>query len=58
MSYLNITFYVHNGCIVRKKINKYLVFIINLYIYLGLKIKQRPLLQNLFPDSLGPSLKT
>ena len=58
MSDLNITFYVHNGCIVSKKINKYLVFIINLYIYLGLKIKQRPLLQNLFPDSLGPSLKT
>ena len=26
--------------------------------YSGLNIKQRPLLQNLLPDSLGPSLKT
>ena len=26
--------------------------------YSGLKIKHKPLLQNLLPDSLGPSLKT
>ena len=26
--------------------------------YSGLNIKQRPLLQNLLPDSLGPSLNT
>ena len=26
--------------------------------YSGLKIRQSPLLQNLLPDSLGPSLKT
>ena len=34
-------------------------FLVNLFIfYSGLNIKQRPLLQNLLPDSLGPSLKT
>ena len=34
-------------------------FLLNLFIfYSGLNIKQRPLLQNLLPDSLGPSLKT
>jgi hypothetical protein len=34
-------------------------FLMNLFIfYSGLNIKQRPLLQNLLPDSLGPSLKT
>ena len=34
-------------------------FLLSLFIfYSGLNIKQRPLLQNLLPDSLGPSLKT
>lgn len=34
-------------------------FLMRLFIfYSGLNIKQRPLLQNLLPDSLGPSLKT
>jgi len=34
-------------------------FLMSLFIfYSGLNIKQRPLLQNLLPDSLGPSLKT
>ena len=34
-------------------------FFMSLFIfYSGLNIKQRPLLQNLLPDSLGPSLKT
>ena len=34
-------------------------FLMNLFIfYSGLNIKQRPLLQNLLPDSLGPSLNT
>ena len=33
--------------------------LMNLFIfYSGLNIKQRPLLQNLLPDSLGPSLNT
>jgi len=34
-------------------------FLMSLFIfYSGLNIKQRPLLQNLLPDSLGPSLNT
>ena len=34
-------------------------FLLNLLVfYSGLNIKHRPLLQNLLPDSLGPSLKT
>ena len=45
-----------NVCTKNAEINQ---FLMSLFIfYSGLNIKHRPLLQNLLPDSLGPSLKT
>ena len=46
------------GAICEQKTLNYMRFLIELKNYSGLKIKQRPLLQNLLPDSFGPSLKT
>ena len=41
----------------QKSLNNMIFLFINCT-YSGLKIKQSPLLQNLLPDSFGPSLKT
>ena len=41
----------------QKSLNNMRFYLIKLF-YSGLKIKQSPLLQNLLPDSFGPSLKT
>ena len=46
------------GAICEQKSFKNMKFLFELKNYSGLKIKQSPLLQNLLPDSLGPSLKT
>ena len=46
------------GAVCEQKSFNYKRFLFILRNYSGLKIKQSPLLQNLLPDSLGPSLKT
>lgn len=51
--------YEHFELSVCTKNAEFCQFLLNLFIfYSGLNIKHRPLLQNLLPDSLGPSLNT